>query len=160
MAHAAVLTCVQAALGGPLALLVVPQGEQALWLQLDQFLVLLAKTQVEGLIPLRSLPAPGTSPFVPWLPMMALWLLPCWSMKMGAPPSDATASTSSKQPCLWEDRAQPGAPATSSCHASAYSPGILVPTGAACLTGTNLLQHSRAREKPSTYKSPGPNPQW
>lgn len=132
----------------------LPRTILRLWLQLDQFPVLLTKMQAEGLIPLLSLPVP----FVPWLPTMALWLLPCWSMKMGAPPSDATASTSSRQPCLWEDRAQPGAPATSSCHISACSPGILVPTGAACLTGTNCFQHNRAREKPSTYKSPAQIP--
>lgn len=153
MAQTADLTRVQAALGDPLT----PQGEQALWLQLDQFPVLLAKMQAEGLIPLLSLPAPGMSLFVPWLPVMALWLLPCWSMKMGAPPSDATASTSSRQPCLWEERAEPGVPAPSSCHTSAHSPGIPVPTGAAGLTGTNSSQHNRAREEPSPCKAQIPS---
>lgn len=144
MAHRAGPACAQAALGGPLALLVVPKGNR-----LDQFLVLPAKMQAEGLIPLLSLPVPGMSPFVPRLPMVALWLLPCWSMKMGAPPSDATASTSSRQPCLWEDRAQPAAPVTSSATSL---PAALVPTEAVCLTGTNF-QHTI---KPSTDKSPVP----
>lgn len=64
LAHTAGPTCAQAALGGPLALLMIPQGEQALCLQLDQFLVLLAKMQVEGLIPLLS-PRPRHEPLCP-----------------------------------------------------------------------------------------------
>lgn len=42
----------------------VPKGEQAFWLQLDQFLVLLAKMQAEGLIPLLSL-CPRHEPLCP-----------------------------------------------------------------------------------------------
>lgn len=41
---------------------------------------------------------------------LALRFSPCWSMRMGAPPSDATASTSSKQLCLEGDRTQPHSP--------------------------------------------------
>lgn len=62
MAHTAGPPCVQAALGGPLALLITPK--QALWLHLEQFLVLLTKMQAEGLIPLLSL-CPRNEPFCP-----------------------------------------------------------------------------------------------
>jgi len=139
-----------------------PRGEQALWLQLDQFLVLLAQNAGNGADPTAPPPWPRHKPPCPWAPVMALWLLPCWSMKIGAPPRDATASTSSRQPCLWEDRAQPGVPATSSCYLLLpplfLQPQHPSPPEAMCLAGTNRFQHNRARGEPGACKSPCPVP--
>jgi len=68
VAHAAGPACVWAALGDTLALLMAPRGEQALWLQLDQFLVLLAQNAGNGADPTAPPPGPGISPLAPGHP--------------------------------------------------------------------------------------------